>query len=264
MNEQPWGEELARSGLQDLEAHRYEAAAQQLEAAYRLLSDPNLLVSFSAALRSLGRPAEAARRLEARLGQAEGLSVDQRQALERELEQARAQVSNVRITTIPEGAQLAIDGDHVGRTPLSAPLVLDAGEHQLLVQLDGHRDDRRTLQLEASTQLDLSVQLEPLEVEEAGADRPLDLSLWIIAGLAALSTAGAATTLVVAVELTNQTEDILYLSPEVTDRAQRWRYASYAMCAVAGAMVTTAVSLAVVRAVRQRRLREQRDAQRGR
>jgi formylglycine-generating enzyme required for sulfatase activity len=68
-----------------------------------------------------------------------------KQALEIELQPAWADVS---IRSSPPGATLRVDGEEVGRTPLTAELL--AGVRELELQLDGHKTWQRSLAVEAS------------------------------------------------------------------------------------------------------------------
>jgi hypothetical protein len=104
-----------------------------------------------------------------------------------------ARVAAVRVTVTPAGALVAVDGREVGRAPLERPVFVDPGPHQLVVSLQGYRDDPRPFTAVAGTTLDLSVALAVKRSGLAKARTPL-----VILGTAlAIAAAGAGVGLII-------------------------------------------------------------------
>ncbi|MDG2046143.1 MAG: PEGA domain-containing protein [Halioglobus sp.] len=80
-----------------------------------------------------------------------------RQQLQLQLAPAWADVT---MKSLPSGATILLDGEVAGQTPATVEIL--QGEHQLLLQLQGYADWQKTLQINASENLDLGeVTLQP-------------------------------------------------------------------------------------------------------
>lgn len=85
--------------------------------------------------------------------------MDQHQELAVELEPAWA---DVRITSVPEQAQLSVDGESLGQTPLTAQIL--EGERQLTLKLPGHKSWENTLDISAGEEIALpTIELQPAD-----------------------------------------------------------------------------------------------------
>ncbi len=81
--------------------------------------------------------------------------------------QAEAGPARVSVVTQPDGVDLQVDGSFVGRTPLTEPLTLEPGEHQLEAHKDGLKGVAQSMTLEQGQRLSLRLVLAPVE-KEAG------------------------------------------------------------------------------------------------
>jgi hypothetical protein len=54
---------------------------------------------------------------------------------------------NLIIASVPQGADILIDGEYVGKTPKTIPIT-DLETHSLRLELDGYEDEERTFQFE--------------------------------------------------------------------------------------------------------------------
>jgi formylglycine-generating enzyme required for sulfatase activity len=80
--------------------------------------------------------------------------------------------STVHVTSFPSGALIRVEGDEVGRTPLS--LELAAGEHALEAQLAGYKTWRDDVDVEANRELSLPpIQLKPIDGQLLLRSRPV-------------------------------------------------------------------------------------------
>ena len=80
--------------------------------------------------------------------------------LQATFDKARAKVAAVELHVIPDGAAVSVDGAAVGHAPLSAPIFLDAGEHQIQVALDGFATQTKTVTAKPGGKDKLDIALE--------------------------------------------------------------------------------------------------------
>jgi len=67
--------------------------------------------------------------------------------LEDEPAEMRPSMAYLIIDSDPQGADILIDGEHVGKTPNTIPIV-DLERHSLRLELEGYIDEKRTFQFE--------------------------------------------------------------------------------------------------------------------
>jgi hypothetical protein len=86
-----------------------------------------------------------------------------------------------------EGAQVLVDGEPVGTTPMAQPLRLQPGTHELQVSREGYMTQRRTLELGPGRSETVELALIPM------ADRQEQLRTWsyVAGGAAAAALVGA-------------------------------------------------------------------------
>ena len=86
------------------------------------------------------------------------------------------------------GAEISLDGRSIGTSPLSAPLVVDAGEHSLVLRKPGFYDKSQSVTLAGREQIDVQFELEAIQlasptVVEQHTDRvtvkPAHTAAWV-------------------------------------------------------------------------------------
>jgi hypothetical protein len=137
------------------------AALAKFEQAYALFPSPKIHFNFGQAYRGLGRHAEAITAFQRFLDQATDADASLRQLARTSVEELRAHVATVQVDADVAGAQVAIDGRGVGRTPLGGPLWLEPGVHLLRVTTPDGRTHGEQLQLRAGSTLRLTPRLAP-------------------------------------------------------------------------------------------------------
>lgn len=107
---------------------------------------------------------------------------------------------NVRLETLPAGAEVYVDDEPAGQTPLTAELL--QGEHTLRIKLPGHKDWRKTLRVVAGEDQALTgIRLEPADAvvqivtRPAGAGVTVDGEYKGVAPLEVALTPGRAATI---------------------------------------------------------------------
>jgi len=81
----------------------------------------------------------------------------------------KAQVASVGLTVTPDGAEVSIDGERVGTTPLAHHVYLTPGMRRIEVRMPGYRELKWEVPATAGETRELNLQLEPLT---ANAEQP--------------------------------------------------------------------------------------------
>lgn len=154
-------------GLKMYEEGDYSLAVIEFERAYELVPDYRVLYNIGQVRLQLAQYARARRALEEYLS-AGGDQLDpNRKALVRaDLEMLSARTGTLRISVNEPKAEVFVDDMLVGQSPLSEPLLLDAGEHRLSVRKPGFH--ARVAQLTLAGRDALSLEIELDEVPTPG------------------------------------------------------------------------------------------------
>jgi hypothetical protein len=111
---------------------KWTEALVEFQRAYDLAPHPILLYNLAAAHRELSHYHESIQHFERFLEEAPGqVKPEVLEKATRELEELRARVATLEVTTKPTGALVVVDGREVGTSPLPGPLVLGPGEHRI-------------------------------------------------------------------------------------------------------------------------------------
>lgn len=77
--------------------------------------------------------------------------------------------TQVTLTILQAGARIYVDGRLVAQAPLSLPLLVDPGRHEIEVALEGYEEWTREVTMRPGAALDFEVNLEPLQEPLAAA-----------------------------------------------------------------------------------------------
>ncbi|HMJ09752.1 MAG TPA: PEGA domain-containing protein [Polyangiaceae bacterium] len=148
---------LYQQGNELLRTHRYAEAVQRYRAALGEAKNTKALLNLSIALHQLNRNVEAADALAAYLEDPahNPEKVEFARAL---LATVTAKLATLRLETDASGAEVLIDGQSVGSTPLSEPLRLDPGRHSIVLK-NSAGSTSETLQLAPGEHRQLELQL---------------------------------------------------------------------------------------------------------
>jgi hypothetical protein len=150
----------------------FASALASFERAFSVTPDPRLLWNMAACERKLEhfvRVLELVDRYVRESGSM--LSEQEREEAARVVTAVRGFVASVTISTQPEGAQVFVDDQAVGRTPLSAPVLVDPGPHRFRFVKAGYRQALRKESLGRGAELAIAVELVP-ETPAASTPRP--------------------------------------------------------------------------------------------
>lgn len=135
-------------------------AIVKYEQAYDLSKDPRLLFDMAVCDRDLRAYAQMQGLLVRyeKEGGAE-LSAEQKAEVDAALGAIHDLVGTVDLTASEAGADVTVDSEPVGTTPLVAPIVVDLGKHTLAVKKDGFEPAARTLEVPGGSETRLSITL---------------------------------------------------------------------------------------------------------
>lgn len=111
---------------------RYDRALAAFFQAYALTKNPAILFNLGMTSLKLGDSLHALRYFEQFLRESSAATPDQRARANVGITEAREGLGSIEISA-PEGADVAVDGEPVGRAPLPAPIAALPGEHAVTI-----------------------------------------------------------------------------------------------------------------------------------
>ena len=107
---------------------------------------------------------------------ADAVSPDRRQEVRAEIEKQRALIGAITVRTVPESAEVRVDGVLVGTTPLAQPVLVSAGMHTVDALHAGYVSRLRELTVAGMAQIEIELRLDPVvapdTAEKAGKAPP--------------------------------------------------------------------------------------------
>jgi hypothetical protein len=179
----PLADTLTGAALEDYKTgrllyddHDYAGAAVKFKNAYDRSTDPRLLWNIAACEKNLRRYARVFRTVERYQRESgERLTGSQRAEAAALLETVRALVSTVKLDVDQAGADVFVDDERVGTTPLAGDLLVDLGPRRIRVAKAKHKDEIISQTFVGGSSTVLHVILAPLPpvgrlVVDAGGD----------------------------------------------------------------------------------------------
>jgi tetratricopeptide (TPR) repeat protein len=122
-------------GLKLYSEGEYRLAVIEFERAYELVPDHRVLYNIGQVRVQLGDYAKARVALERYLKEGEGkLPPGRETSVKSDLDMLAGRTATLKIDCAVEGAEVFIDGESVGLTPLAAPILMNTGEHNIEVR----------------------------------------------------------------------------------------------------------------------------------
>jgi tetratricopeptide (TPR) repeat protein len=161
---------LLDEGLRAIRAGEYDVAQQALSRALELLPTYDIAISLGQAELKLGRYVDAARHFQFALNQfPPSESRKLKQSVVEHFEQAQQHIATLLITTIPQGANILIDGKPVEQNA-GSPLFVEPGERVLEARLDSDAAEPQTIRVGAGEKHEITLELKP---QASAAPTPL-------------------------------------------------------------------------------------------
>ncbi len=155
--------EMARQrfheGVQFYDQHQYEKARLAFLQAYTLKAHPAILLNLAQSELRSGHPEDAATHFTAFIGANSG-SDSERQDAQNGLSTAKGKVGEVTVSSDVQGAQISVDGQDKGQTPLAAPLFVTPGTHTFEAR-SGDRHASKTIATSAGQSASVTLGLRP-------------------------------------------------------------------------------------------------------
>ena len=125
-------------GLELYSEGDYGLAVIEFERAYELVPNYRVLYNIGQVRIQLGRYARAKKALEEYLAKGgDEIKPERRESVKRDLEMLAGRTALLMVITNEPGADIVLDSLVVGQSPLTEPLLVDAGEHTLEVRKAG-------------------------------------------------------------------------------------------------------------------------------
>jgi hypothetical protein len=128
--------ERFQEGVKYYDEKQYEKARAAFLQAYALKRHPAVLLNLAQSELRSGHEADAAKHFATYLREHKEASALEKQEAEKGLAAARTKVGEVNVET-DDGAELFVDGQPEGRTPLPTPLYLEPGQHSIEARKEG-------------------------------------------------------------------------------------------------------------------------------
>jgi hypothetical protein len=153
----------------------YRAALVEFKRAYSLAPNPAVLYNVGETQYQLQDYAAALTTFEHYLAEASGDG--HRAEVEGDIDILKARVGHLSLTTVPPGADVTIDDQPVGKTPLDRALLVSIGHRKVVASVAGRPAITRYVDVAADDTLSVTLQLpEPPEPAQAPAPRLEPLS----------------------------------------------------------------------------------------
>jgi hypothetical protein len=145
-------ETLMREGVAYRRAGEDAAALKRFQQAYELSKTPRALAQIGLAEQALGRWAAADKHLRQAVEWRENEWIRKnRRPIDEALAVVAGHVGQLEVQGTPAGAEVRVDGDVVGKLPLSRPITVTAGEVAVQVRAPGHLAIVRTANVASRT-----------------------------------------------------------------------------------------------------------------
>jgi len=164
-----------QEGVAAADARNYEAARVAFQQAYALKPHPSVLRNLGQAELKTGHYLDAARHLSTFIRDTTFGTAVERESAKKSLVEAESKIGKLILEVDVPGAEVAVDGELAGRSPLGAdPVYVEPGQRIVRVQKDGFDLYEQTQSFEPDRVIRLKVALRPsgpLPTEAASVSR---------------------------------------------------------------------------------------------
>jgi tetratricopeptide (TPR) repeat protein len=224
-------------GIELFQEGEYPLALIEFERVYELVPDYRVLYNIGQVSIQLGRYARATKALEKYLEQGgDQIADDRKKAVEADLEMLRGRTAFLSVQTNVDGADVSLDDTLVGVTPLKEPILVDAGEHRLILRKPGYltRPTQVALAGGETANVEITLTQEPVrnpdrvivERDRAPGPAPNRTAMWVGWTTTGVLAVGTAVVGALAINAANNYKDTLKsptTSDELNDQHDRAR-----------------------------------------
>ncbi|MGB8297864.1 MAG: PEGA domain-containing protein [Polyangia bacterium] len=116
-----------------------EGAIVEFQRSYDLTRHFAVLYNIGQVFVSLARPVEAVDAYERYLADGgKKVPAARRSEVEKEIARQKARIATLEIRALPQGASLRLDGNEIGKAPISAPVRVGVGKHVIAASAEGY------------------------------------------------------------------------------------------------------------------------------
>jgi len=137
----------------------FQTALDAFQEAYRLAPHPSVRLNIANCYQQMARPVEALVHFEHYLTEATSISAPQRREIEATIRGLRGRVGTLTLQITPDGAEIVIDGSATRRAPVSEPVRVVAGDHEVVISLDGFVRETQTVHVDGGGDTRVAVRL---------------------------------------------------------------------------------------------------------
>ena len=173
----PASEQLIQEGLELRRAGQDLEALSKFENAYRNDPTPRAAAQWGLCLQALGRWSEADAKLsEALRAKTDRWIVKNRMTLKDSLELVKQKVARIEVYGGPEGASVSVNGQIVGKLPLSGPVPVNAGNVDVEVTKEGWQRGYRSIAIAGGEYQRVLIRLDEAQAPTTVANVPSAVS----------------------------------------------------------------------------------------
>ena len=145
-------------GIDFYKEGNYSAALAEFRAAYKAVPSYEVLFNIGLCERRLFKYGDSVKTFNQYLSDG-GAAVpkERRDAVKKELDQIKALVAEVSFKVEGAPAEVYVDGDKLGKTPIAELLLLGPGKHTFRAEREGEEPDEKTLELVSATKLEVAL-----------------------------------------------------------------------------------------------------------
>jgi hypothetical protein len=129
--------ERFQEGVKYYDEKQYEKARAAFLQAYALKRHPAVLLNLAQSELRSGHEADAAKHFATYLREHKEATALERQEAEKGLAAAKAKVGEITLNVDTDGAEIYVDGQPEGRSPLTGPIYLEPGQHSIEARREG-------------------------------------------------------------------------------------------------------------------------------
>ncbi len=145
----------------------FQTALDAFQEAYRLAPHPSVRLNIANCYQQMARPVEALFHFEHYLTEATSVPAAQRREIEATIRGLRARVGTLTLQVTPDGAEIVIDGSARRVAPVSEPVRVVAGDHEVVISLAGFVTETQTVHVDGGGDTRVAVRLRRAEAVAA-------------------------------------------------------------------------------------------------
>ena len=220
--------ELYKKGNELYDKGKFADAETMYRAAFELRQSFEIAGNLGDVEMIQGKPREAAEHLALALREFPPSGKPaQKDALRKRLKDAAGLIGTVKLSVSAPGAEILLDGQAIGKSPIENEVYVDRGEHTLEARLAGHEPAKETITATTGSTHDVSLTLKkveppkpppkPVAPVETGSEAPKKNIIVIIGG-AMVSVAAVATGVGLTVAANSASDDAVAIRSALVAR----------------------------------------------